>query len=94
MAGPFSGNTPVIMAPATVSPANSNEFGASPLSQPSAPNSAAREIGASGAPYAQKRGGLHRQLLEFALHNAARLSAPIIDLVRIDHCYEDYPVSN
>ena len=40
-------------------------------------------VGASGAPFAQKKGGLHRALLESAFHAAAarQAPAPILDLV-------------
>ena len=81
MQQPFSGFTPVLLGPATVSPANTEDPGATPMAD-GTPGSVPAGVGASGAPFAQKKGGLHRALLESAFHAAAaRSHAPVMDLV-------------
>ncbi len=72
-------NTPAIILPPALSPAQPDEPGATPLPDaPQPPNS----VSASGAPFVQKkRAGLHRGLLEHA-HHAAAAQAMQLDLVR------------
>ena len=79
LSGPFTGDTPTIMAPASVSPLNPDDPGPTPMDVDT-PGEAGVGLGASGAPFAQRKGGLYRQALQSAFE-AARLAGKK-DLVR------------
>lgn len=71
LAGPVTGGTPTIMAPATISPLAAFDVGPTPMGDVSPGGSST---------FPQRRGGLQRRLLESALHNSARQLGTLADL--------------
>ena len=80
LSGPFTGETPNIMAPPTVTPLHPSDPGATPMDIDTPGSGVQNGVGASGAPFVQRKEGLYRQALRAAFE-AARL-ADAKDLVR------------
>lgn len=101
MSSTLTGNTPSIITPPVMTPIPPDDPSATPLSDNGATPSAG--VGASGAPYVQRKlaaarraTGLHRALLERSAHAAAAadlLAAQLLDLVSLPcSCLRSYIV--